>query len=110
MLRGSQDFASGADYQEFVKGMLARLNAGRKVRLAEEIAVMRELPERRLDHLLVQDLLAAKRDLRWARKSRSWRSMTASLSTRWDMSSKVERKWRSCSHCWQSAMNAAACC
>jgi hypothetical protein len=49
MLRGSKDFLSVADYQEFVAGLLARLNAGRKARLAEEIAVMRELPERRLE-------------------------------------------------------------
>lgn len=44
-----QGFVSVAEYQEFVKGLLARLNAGRKARLAEEIAVMRELPERRLE-------------------------------------------------------------
>jgi hypothetical protein len=49
MLRGSKDFGSVADYQELVKGLLARLNAGRKTRLAEEIAVMKELPERRLE-------------------------------------------------------------
>jgi len=36
-------------YQEFVAGVLVRLNAGRKARLAEEIAVMKELPERRLE-------------------------------------------------------------
>lgn len=49
MLRGSKDFGSVGEYQEWVKGLLARLNAGRKTRLAEEIAVMRELPERRLE-------------------------------------------------------------
>jgi hypothetical protein len=49
MLRGSKDFVSVADYQELVKGLLARLNAGRKARLAEEMVVMRELPERRLE-------------------------------------------------------------
>src|SRR3984893_3586873 len=49
MLRGSKDFVSVEDYQELVKGLLARLNAGRKARLAEEIAVMKELPERRLE-------------------------------------------------------------
>jgi hypothetical protein len=49
MLRGSKDFRSVGEYQEWVKGLLARLNAGRKTRLAEEIAVMRELPERRLE-------------------------------------------------------------
>jgi hypothetical protein len=49
MLRGSKDFVSVEEYQEFMKGLLRRLNAGRKVRLAEEIAVMKELPERRLE-------------------------------------------------------------
>ena len=49
MLRGSKDFVSVEEYQEFMKGLLGRLNAGRKVRLAEEIAVMKELPERRLE-------------------------------------------------------------
>jgi hypothetical protein len=49
MLRGSKDFVGVADYQEFVAGLLGRLNAGRKARLAEEIAVMKELPERRLE-------------------------------------------------------------
>jgi len=49
MLRGSRDFASGAGYAQFLKGLLARLNAGRQQRLAEEMAVMKELPERRLE-------------------------------------------------------------
>ena len=49
MLRGSKDFVSVEEYQEFMKGLLGRLNAGRKVRLAEEITVMKELPERRLE-------------------------------------------------------------
>jgi hypothetical protein len=49
MLRGSKDFDSVEDYQELVKGLLTRLNGGRKTRLAEEIAVMKELPERRLE-------------------------------------------------------------
>lgn len=49
MLRGSKDFVSVEEYQEFMKGLLGRLNAGRKVRLAEEMAVMKELPERRLE-------------------------------------------------------------
>lgn len=49
MLRGSKDFSRVEDYQEFLKGLLVRLNSGRKARLAEEIAVMKELPERRLE-------------------------------------------------------------
>jgi hypothetical protein len=49
MLRGSRDFASLEDYQQFLKGLFERLNAGRKQRLAEEMAVMKELPERRME-------------------------------------------------------------
>jgi hypothetical protein len=50
MLRGSRDFASAAEYGgQFLKALFARLNAGRKPRLVEEMAVMRELPERRLE-------------------------------------------------------------
>jgi hypothetical protein len=49
ILRGSRDFASLEDYQQFVKGLFERLNAGRKQRLAEEMAVMKELPERRME-------------------------------------------------------------
>jgi hypothetical protein len=49
MLRGSRDFVSGVEYGQFLKTLFGRLNAGRKPRLGEEIAVMRELPERRLE-------------------------------------------------------------
>jgi len=49
MLRGSRDFASGADYEQFLQGLFGRLNASRQQRLAEEMAVMKELPERRLE-------------------------------------------------------------
>ncbi len=49
MLRGSRDFASTEDYRLFVKALLAQLNAGRRARLAEEIAVLRSLPERRTE-------------------------------------------------------------
>lgn len=47
MLRGSRDFANQEEYRLFVKTLLAQLNAGRRERLAEEIAVLRPLPERR---------------------------------------------------------------
>jgi len=57
LLRGSRDFLSRESYQQFLRELLARLNAGRRGRLAEEMARMRELPERRLD--------AAKRE--WVR-------------------------------------------
>lgn len=49
LLRGSRDFGCMEEYQRFLQAMFARLNAGRKQRLAEEMAVMRELPERRME-------------------------------------------------------------
>jgi hypothetical protein len=49
MLRGSRDFAGMAEYAQFLKGLFAQRNAGRRQRLAEELAVMRELPERRME-------------------------------------------------------------
>ena len=49
LLRGSRDFGSLAEYAQFLKDLFARRNAGRRVRLAEELAVMRELPARRME-------------------------------------------------------------
>ena len=49
MLRGSTDFASVDAYKSFLAAMLERLNAGRSERLKEEMEVMRELPERRME-------------------------------------------------------------
>lgn len=49
MMRGSRDFASIADYEEFLGKLFARLNAERRVRLAQEMHVLRALLERRLD-------------------------------------------------------------
>ena len=49
LLRGSQDFASVEDYQRFLKDLLKRLNAGRRGRLTEEMAVMKPLPARRME-------------------------------------------------------------
>jgi hypothetical protein len=49
MLRGSRDFASMDEYRSFLDVMFERLNAGRRQRLAEEMAVMRQLPERRME-------------------------------------------------------------
>ena len=51
MMRGSRDFASVADYEQFLGKLFARLNAGRRERLAEELQVLRPLPERRLDSM-----------------------------------------------------------
>ena len=49
LLRGSRDFASAVEYRRFLQALFVRLNAGRKQRLAEEMALMRELPERRME-------------------------------------------------------------
>jgi hypothetical protein len=49
LLRGSRDFQSMAEYTQFLKDLFAQRNAGRRARLAEEIAVMRELPARRME-------------------------------------------------------------
>ena len=49
MLRGSPDFASRDEYAAFAGKLFAQLNSGRRERLAEELKVLRRLPERRLD-------------------------------------------------------------
>ena len=49
MLRGSRDFASGVEYSQFLHHLFGRLNGGRQQRLGEEMGVMKELPERRLE-------------------------------------------------------------
>jgi hypothetical protein len=49
LLRGSRDFASREEYRRFLHGLTEQLNAGRRQRLAEEWAVLRPLPARRLE-------------------------------------------------------------
>jgi hypothetical protein len=49
LLRGSRDFARIEDYQRFLKDLLKRLNAGRRGRLAEEMALLKPLPARRME-------------------------------------------------------------
>lgn len=49
MLRGSRDFGDRPEYGEFLRKLMEQLNAGRKGRLAEEMKVLRRLPDRRLD-------------------------------------------------------------
>jgi hypothetical protein len=49
LLRGSRDFESVAHYTEFLRLLVARLNAGRRERLAVEMQYLRALPEQRLD-------------------------------------------------------------
>jgi hypothetical protein len=49
MLRGSVDFLSVDAYKSFLGAMLERLNSGRSERLKEEMEVMRELPQGRME-------------------------------------------------------------
>lgn len=49
MLRGSREFSSRADYEAFLKVLFRQRNAGRKKRLAEEMAVLRNLPAMRTE-------------------------------------------------------------
>ena len=49
LLRGSRDFGDRAEYAKFLRDLFAQRNAGRRQRLAEELAVMRELPARRME-------------------------------------------------------------
>jgi hypothetical protein len=49
ILRGSRDFSSRDEYAGFVGKLFTQLNSGRKERLAEELKVLRRLPERRLE-------------------------------------------------------------
>lgn len=48
LLRGSRDFATLADYETFVQGVLTRRNQARQARLAAELAVMQPLPTTQL--------------------------------------------------------------
>lgn len=47
MLRGSREFASREEYAQFLQQLIDRRNANRQSRLAEELPVLRALPDRR---------------------------------------------------------------
>jgi hypothetical protein len=49
MLRGSRDFTDIEAYQAFVAKLFDQLNSGRKEKLAQEMEVLRPLPDRRLE-------------------------------------------------------------
>ena len=49
LLRGSRDFASRESYETFLRGLFEQLNAGRRKRLAQELDVLRPLPQTRYD-------------------------------------------------------------
>jgi len=48
LLRGSRDFSSEAEYDQFLQRVLERANAGRAAKVTEELAVMKALPPTRL--------------------------------------------------------------
>jgi len=49
LLRGSRDFESRRDYEDFLKHLFRQLNAGRREHLKEELPLLRRLPDRRLN-------------------------------------------------------------
>jgi hypothetical protein len=49
LLRDSRDFASISEYKEFLRALMAQLNAGRRERLRVEMQYLRTLPESRLE-------------------------------------------------------------
>jgi len=49
LLRGSRDFDSRREYAEFLNTLFTQLNSCRQRRLAEELAVLRRLPTRKLE-------------------------------------------------------------
>ena len=48
ILRGSREFATRAEYEEFLAGLFRRRNQLRRARVAEEMKVLGELPKRQL--------------------------------------------------------------
>jgi hypothetical protein len=49
MLRGSRDFEDQADYERFLRKLLARRNSTRTERFCEDRSALRDLPARRID-------------------------------------------------------------
>ena len=49
MLRGSRDFAGREEYERFLRNLFGQLNANRRARFEEELAVLRRLPVSRLE-------------------------------------------------------------
>jgi hypothetical protein len=49
MLRGSRDFFSREEYEQFLKKLFMQLDSGRRDRFEEELKVFRRLPKYRLD-------------------------------------------------------------
>lgn len=49
LLRGSRDFVNVKEYELFLKTVFKQLNSGRRVRFKEEIDVLHELPQNRIE-------------------------------------------------------------
>lgn len=49
LLRGSRDFARREEYEDFLRKLFKRLNAGRRERFLEEVKVLRALPAGRME-------------------------------------------------------------
>ena len=49
LLRGGRDFTSVANYKEYLRLLVARINAGRRERLKAEMQYLKALPDGRLD-------------------------------------------------------------
>ena len=49
LLRGSREFATREEYEDFLSHLLEQLNSGRQARLQEELKVLNGLPKGRLE-------------------------------------------------------------
>ena len=56
LLRGSRDFERLGAYEAFLNSILKQRNLGRQARLKEEMAIMRRLPNRKLDDFTTLDV------------------------------------------------------
>lgn len=54
MLRGSRDFSSVDEYEQFLRKLTTRMNAGRRKRLEEELPLLQALPSGRFDSVKCQ--------------------------------------------------------
>ncbi len=60
LLRRSRDFASRAEYEQFLQSVVARKNGRRTVRFEEERLTLKRLPARRLDDVQVVEAVVTK--------------------------------------------------
>lgn len=60
MLRGSRDFPSVHEYEQWLSTITSKANRGRKARLLEELAVMRPIPTARLPDFVELDVMVTR--------------------------------------------------